>query len=122
MRAFADAPPGGVLVHCAAGKDRTGLIVAVFLALAGVPDDVIVADYLATDPLLRPYYEAQLLGRTAGEHGAAPESIPACLPETMQAVLTRLREAHGGAAAYLRSGGLADEELSRARARLREPA
>lgn len=54
-RAFTDAPPGGVLVHCAAGKDRTGLIVAVLLALAGVRDDAIVADYRLTEERLRPF-------------------------------------------------------------------
>src|SRR3954451_5583654 len=36
VRTVADAPPGGVLVHCAAGKDRTGIVVALLLSLAGV--------------------------------------------------------------------------------------
>ncbi len=123
VRAFADARAGGVLVHCAAGKDRTGMLVAVFLALAGVPDDVIVEDYVFTNTLLRPYYEAQMLGHTAGESAEARAArIPTCRPETMRAVLAMLRDSFGGAVPYLKSGGLTDEELSRARARLREPA
>lgn len=46
LSAVATAPPGGVLVHCAGGRDRTGLVAAILLRIAGVPDDAIVADYL----------------------------------------------------------------------------
>jgi len=46
--ALADAPPGGVVVHCASGRDRTGLVVAMMLQLAGVPTDAIVGDYLTS--------------------------------------------------------------------------
>lgn len=46
LRAIADAPPGGVLVHCVGGRDRTGLISAILLAIAGVEFEAIVADYL----------------------------------------------------------------------------
>ena len=44
MSAIADAPPAGVLVHCHAGKDRTGMIAALLLALADVPDEVIAEE------------------------------------------------------------------------------
>ena len=43
--AVADAPRGGVLVHCAAGRDRTGLIVALVLRVAGAPVDAVLDDY-----------------------------------------------------------------------------
>ena len=46
--AVATAPPGAVLFHCAGGRDRTGLIAAILLRIAGVEDDAIVADYLET--------------------------------------------------------------------------
>ena len=41
MRAIADAPEGGILFHCHAGRDRTGLIAALLLALVGVPAETI---------------------------------------------------------------------------------
>lgn len=44
--------PGPLLVHCAAGKDRTGVTVAVLLAVAGVPREVVAANYLATNHVL----------------------------------------------------------------------
>lgn len=48
LSAIATAPEGAVLFHCAGGRDRTGLIAAVLLTLAGVEEDAIVADYLET--------------------------------------------------------------------------
>lgn len=58
MTGVARAEEGGVLVHCLAGKDRTGLIVALLLSLVGVPDDVIAADYALSSEYLRPDTEA----------------------------------------------------------------
>jgi hypothetical protein len=48
LSAIATAPDGGVLFHCAGGRDRTGLIAAILLTVAGVEQDAIVADYLET--------------------------------------------------------------------------
>lgn len=45
--AAADAPPGGVVLHCSAGRDRTGLVTALLLDLAGVAPEEIAADYRA---------------------------------------------------------------------------
>lgn len=51
VQAFARAQPGGVLIHCVSGKDRTGIISLLLLALAGVADEAIAADYqLSADP------------------------------------------------------------------------
>src|SRR5438067_6571603 len=58
VRAIADAPDGPVLVHCNAGKDRTGVIAGLALALAGVPAPTIAQDYALSGPLLKPYYAA----------------------------------------------------------------
>jgi protein-tyrosine phosphatase len=49
LRALADPGNGAVVVHCAAGKDRTGVIVAIALSLVGVERDAVVADYALTD-------------------------------------------------------------------------
>jgi protein-tyrosine phosphatase len=49
VRAFSDAPAGGVLLHCGRGRDRTGLVSMVLLSLAGVRPADIVEDYRASD-------------------------------------------------------------------------
>jgi protein-tyrosine phosphatase len=55
--AVARADPGGVLVHCQVGRDRTGLVSALLLSLAGVPAEEIAADYALSAERLRPLYE-----------------------------------------------------------------
>src|SRR5690349_22902174 len=57
VRAVVGAGPGGVLVHCHAGKDRTGLVVALLLALAGVPHQLIAEDYAASAAGLQPLFD-----------------------------------------------------------------
>jgi hypothetical protein len=63
LRAIGAAPPGGVVFHCERGRDRTGLIAILLLRLAGVPDEVIIADHISTDERLR-------------EHGLALGHVP----------------------------------------------
>ena len=103
---MATAPPGGVLVYCHAGKDRTGLVTALVLAVAGVPVATIAADYAASDGHLQPWYVAQL--RRAPD--AAARRLPAqslrsplnaAAPETMHATLVHLDRHHGGTYADL---------------------
>lgn len=48
LSAIATAPTGGLLLHCAGGRDRTGIVAAVLLRIAGATDDAIVQDYLAS--------------------------------------------------------------------------
>jgi protein-tyrosine phosphatase len=57
-RAVANAAPGGVAFHCASGKDRTGLLALVLLALAGATPEEIAADYLLTFVRMKPVYDA----------------------------------------------------------------
>ncbi|MFE4395175.1 MULTISPECIES: tyrosine-protein phosphatase [Streptomycetaceae] len=56
VSAIAGARPGGVVVHCGAGRDRTGLAALLLLALAGVDRDAIAGDYLLSGPNIRPLY------------------------------------------------------------------
>lgn len=58
VRAVAHAPDGGVVIHCVGGKDRTGLLSAFLLHLAGVGDEEIAADYALSEERLRPRHEA----------------------------------------------------------------
>ena len=113
LQAIADAPPGGVLVHCHAGKDRTGIVVALLLSLAGVPNDVIVEDYAASQGHLWPLWEEQ---RRAGLAVVPPNSPP----EAMAELLEHLEREHRGAAGYMRAVGLDDEAIGRLRERLIE--
>src|SRR5439155_22083655 len=58
IAAVARAPEGGVVVHCMGGKDRTGLVTALLLHLAGVDDAQIAADYALSEERLQPRHEA----------------------------------------------------------------
>jgi protein-tyrosine phosphatase len=114
-RVFADAPEGGVLIHCQVGKDRTGIMIALLLALASVPTDTIVADYAPSGDNIRPIFEEW---RGAGRVVSYDDWQSR--PETMHALLAHLERAHGGAERYFLAAGLTADEIARVRARLRE--
>jgi protein-tyrosine phosphatase len=89
--ALAEAPPGGVVVHCHGGRDRTGALVALALTVAGVPADAVIADYaLTTDT----------------------EAI------AMHNTLTHLTEMYGGAVPYLLAAGVQPSHIEAVRTRL----
>jgi protein tyrosine/serine phosphatase len=116
--AIADAPTGGVVVHCHAGKDRSGNVVALALSLAGVPAESVAADYAVLDDRMRDNFAEQLaLIDDPTERRQLAESFTA-RPETMLAVLKHLEHAHGGVEQYLRQGGLGDDQVNALRARL----
>ena len=111
VRAVAEAAPGGVLVHCAAGRDRTGLITALLLSLVGVPHDLIVADYLASDAriLAGDLDHQAILEVESALFTAAGTTSAAEIAGLLQAV---------DVATYLRDAGLADDVLTRLHTRL----
>lgn len=114
--AITDAPPGGVVVHCAGGKDRTGLVIAMTLTVAGVDRDVIAADYAATELRLRELNEQYLAGITDERRREQIRNLQATKPETMIETLDHVDAMHGGVAAYLTKGGFdatAQESLRR---------
>jgi len=117
LRAIAGAPPGGVVFHCLGGTDRTGLVAALVLRLAGVPDEVIAADYEMTLARRRPIY-AQLVAEK-GEAALGFWDRLNMTADNMLATLAYLDAQHGGERAYLRANGLADGDAERVRARLR---
>jgi protein-tyrosine phosphatase len=123
LAAIANAPEGGVLVHCAAGKDRTGLIAALLLALVDVPDRTVAADYALTAECLRPR-EQEWLENGPGERADRETLLVryAATAEVMLEVLQGLRQRYGGVEAYLRHAGVAADDLARLRARLLAPA
>lgn len=124
LRLMADAP-GGVLFHCTAGKDRTGIIAAFLLLLGGVSHRDIVADYALTGEYAPAMFAALRAEQVAEDSlkGVITLSSPFLLSEagTMAAFLEHLDEVHGGAEAYLLARGLRAEEIARLRARLLDP-
>jgi protein-tyrosine phosphatase len=120
VAAIADAPPGGVLVHCHAGKDRTGIVMAVTLSAVGVSDDDIADDYALTqlvlDRLLDEWFE--YIGVTDEAEQARLMNLSNPRREAMLETMRYLRERYGGAIPYLLEAGLSEEQLDRLRQRL----
>lgn len=81
--AIAEAPDGCVVVSCHAGKDRTGVVVALTLEVVGVPAELIAADY----------------------------QVGGASPDTILRLLEHVRGRYGGAAAYLLNSGATTEQL-----------
>lgn len=119
---IASAEDGVVLFHCSAGKDRTGIIAALLLSLAGVDDDTIVADYVLTATVAAPLLER--LRTEAIARGGAAELVDSFLtsePQTMRSLLNHVAQAHGGTAAYLSSIGLDRSTLEALKRRMTSP-
>ena len=120
---------GGVLVHCAAGKDRTGLVIALTLAAAGASRRAIVADYSRTEAALPASFRQAVLRRLEGsiadpaERATAVrlhlESPPEVLDQVLAALAEETYDGESGAAAYLLRNGLGRDLLDRARTCLR---
>ena len=121
LRALATTEPGASVVHCAAGKDRTGVVCALALAVAGVGHDDIVADYAMTadviDALVAKLATSPTYAEDMDERDIASHTPRA---ETMDRVLTLLDERYGGAAGWLDSHGFGAEEQAALRSRLRD--
>jgi len=106
MQAIAGAPEGGVLFHCESGKDRTGLIAALLLALADVEPTVIAHDYAMTTNNLRAAYLA-----ANPEAQAVTLERVRCPPERVHNMLAHLVNCYGDVTKYLQHIGLNNHEL-----------
>ena len=107
-----DALPA--VVNCTAGKDRTGLIVALALGLAGVPEEAIVADYALSGACLAGVYLEEAR-RRAEAQGFSYDLLVLCDPDFMRTTLAHLKKRYGGIEAYVRTTGLGDAEIDRLR-------
>ncbi|MCA2013718.1 tyrosine-protein phosphatase [Cereibacter sphaeroides] len=122
LRLVAEAPAGAVLVHCTVGKDRTGMMVALMLRLAGVPDAQIVADYAETGRHIGPVLERLRARAVAHQWDLALLSrYWRSEAETMHGFLAALDDRHGGAEGYLSDAGLTPSEQRALRLRLTRP-
>jgi protein-tyrosine phosphatase len=120
IRAVAHAPEGAVVVHCMGGKDRTGLITAFLLHLAGVDTEQIAADYALSEERLKPRHEEWFAAAETEAELERLKRIAQTPAEAIVGVFEELERRYGSIEEYLRSGGLTDEDLERVRARLRD--
>jgi protein-tyrosine phosphatase len=115
-----DALPA--IVHCAGGKDRTGIVVALLLAILGVPDEVIAIDYAATSLFLTDEFHHAATERAVrtGHDRAQFATMLGCEPQLILDVLAAVRSSHGQVSDYLLHHGLRPEELDQLRTLLLE--
>lgn len=118
VAAVAAAPPGAVVVHCHGGKDRTGLVVALLLRLAGVPIDAIAEDYALSGERLRERHQRWLATAEDDLQRARIERISSTPAAAMRGVLDAIDDRYGGVEQYLLGGGLSAELVEAARTRL----
>ena len=116
------ARPGALpaLVHCTAGKDRTGIVVAFALAAAGVPDEFVAADYALSSLYLDPQH-TPTIGRVQASTGLGQRLTAALLaspPELIIRALDRARQRAGSVADYLTRHGVTCAELTELRSAL----
>lgn len=110
---------GATVVHCAAGKDRTGTVVGMALVVAGVPAEVVIDDYVRTAERLERIMDrlssVEPYARTLPTH-----SLEDQLPrrESMEAVLAHLESEFGGAEGWLEAAEWSPEQVARLRDRL----
>jgi len=114
---MAEAPDGGVLFHCFAGRDRTGVVAALLLRLAGVGLDTIVEDYEVTDTWLRARYDQWLTTLEGTSRERFLSSLQA-RGHPVRRVVEHVEERHGSVGRYLETHGAGRADLARVRGRL----
>jgi protein tyrosine/serine phosphatase len=117
LAAVGDAD-GPVVVHCVAGKDRTGLVSALILRLAGVDRKTIGEDYARSERNLMPRWDAWI-AEEPDEHARERRRKLLRTPAAaMVRVLGDLERRHGDVRGYLAAAGLTEAQVERLRARL----
>ena len=110
---------GAAIVHCAAGKDRTGTVVGLALKVVGVSDDLVIADYAASAERV-PAIMARLRSSTAYAANLQDKTVAQQSPttDTMRLLLTALDERHGGVLGWLGGQGWTEADTDRLRRKL----
>ncbi len=111
--------PGATIVHCAAGKDRTGTVVALALAEVGVTREAIVADYARSAERIEAIFDRLRATRTyAADLSDTDARQHAPKAATMERLLDALDDEFGGPAAWLRAHGWTDADAAALRHKL----
>jgi protein tyrosine/serine phosphatase len=118
VEAIAAAPDGAVVVHCFVGKDRTGIVSALLLQLAGVDDEVITADYAMSAPAVGPLVDDWIAAAGSEHEREFRRRVSSAPAEGLRRVLRQLRSDFGGAERYLADAGLEPTAIDGARRRL----
>lgn len=127
LERIADPANLPLLIHCTAGKDRTGLAIALLLALLGVDDEAIIADYSQSNSAFMAIKEAskdiiQRLQRV-GLSEKDTDALFLAHPDTLRYALAALRERYGSVEAYARDAcKITPETIACLRANLLETA
>ncbi|MTD54086.1 tyrosine-protein phosphatase [Amycolatopsis pithecellobii] len=112
--------PNATLVHCAAGKDRTGVVVALSLTAVGVERDAVIEDYATSADRIAgvlarlrasPTYAGDLARHTS-------DDVHRPRPETMHAFLSEIDRRHGGVLPWLKTHGFGADDVERLRTKL----
>jgi protein tyrosine/serine phosphatase len=111
----ADEQTAPVVVHCVAGKDRTGVVCALTLSLLGVSDDDIDHDYSLSTRGNQRYLA---WARTNGQPDLVMHPWYYSPPGTMKLFLAELRQRHGSVETYLTGAGLAPDHITALRSHL----
>ncbi|KAI8060629.1 protein-tyrosine phosphatase-like protein [Gilbertella persicaria] len=112
LMVFTDPSNYPIEIHCTQGKDRTGMVSALVMTIAGVPHDVIVNDYAKTQKALAPIYNEMLEEvRRAG----LSEDFAQAPPQYMYELLNFLIEEYGSIDNYLDSIGFGEAMRERVR-------
>jgi len=119
LAAIADAPDGAVVFHCTGGKDRTGLIAALVLRLAGAPIDEIAHDYALTFSRRSGVPDSWVDSAPDDDERDRRSFMQHTPPEAMQRAIEQLELEYGSVESYLRHAGLDAAHIERLRGRLR---
>lgn len=115
VSAIAHSGETPVLVHCTAGKDRTGLVIALALLAVGVDRASVVADYAETESNLRGVWSATMLARIIAQAGMISpdlEQIVTASPAAvLEEIIDRIESDYGSAGDYLIANGMTADEL-----------
>lgn len=118
LAAIADAE-GAVVIHCMGGKDRTGLVAALLLRLAGVGLDEIGRDYSLSGPNLAPSRAEWFENAPTEAERRRRRKLSATPASAMARVIEEIERRYGGVEGYLEGAGLRPDQLERLRGRLR---
>lgn len=110
----------GIIFHCTAGKDRTGLTAMFILAICGVCSEQIIADYAASGRNNRKATIRQKEKLIESGLVHIPDEIFESRPETMEKILNYLEDHYGGPVEYLRKTGVSDREIQAIRSKMLE--